>query len=92
MSGVRFSCLGCGIRVTALVGGAGATPVLLDGGFSAWLADDFPLEKTEPPRPAPGSIAVDRLTDERFSWHLGRNYVRLEAGPRPAHILAVVAP
>ena len=40
----------------------------------------------------PSFEVVDRLTDERFSWHLGRNYVRLEAGPRPAHILAVVAP
>ncbi|WP_417067439.1 sulfurtransferase [Niveibacterium terrae] len=37
--------------------------VVLDGGFSAWLADDFPLEKAEPPRPAAGSIAVDRLTE-----------------------------
>lgn len=37
--------------------------VVLDGGFSAWLADELPLEKTEPTRPAPGSIAVDRLTE-----------------------------
>ncbi len=40
----------------------------------------------------PSFEVVDRLTDERFSWHLGRNYVRLEAGTRPAHLLAVVAP
>ena len=34
---------------------------------------------------------VDRLTDERFTWQLGRNYVRLDPGERPAHVLAVVA-
>jgi len=33
---------------------------------------------------------VDRLTDERFTWHVGRNYVRLEPATRPAHLLAVV--
>ncbi len=32
----------------------------------------------------------DRLTDERFTWHVGRNYVRLEPGSQPAHLLAVV--
>jgi starch synthase (maltosyl-transferring) len=40
----------------------------------------------------PSFEVIDRLTDERFTWHIGRNYVRLEAGTRPAHILAVVAP
>ncbi|QXC59775.1 alpha-1,4-glucan--maltose-1-phosphate maltosyltransferase [Aquihabitans sp. G128] len=34
----------------------------------------------------------DRLTGERFRWQLGRNYVRLEPGSRPAHVLAVVGP
>ena len=33
---------------------------------------------------------VDLLTDERFTWQRGRNYVRLAPGVRPAHILAVV--
>ncbi len=40
----------------------------------------------------PSFEVVDRLTEERFAWHLGRNYVRLEADTRPAHILAVVSP
>ena len=35
---------------------------------------------------------VDQLTGERWTWHLGRNYVRLEPGTRPAHLLHVVAP
>ena len=34
----------------------------------------------------------DRLTGERFWWQVGRNYVRLEPGTRPAHLLAVVGP
>ncbi len=41
----------------------------------------------------PPSFEVeDLLTGERFTWHLGRNYVRLEPGPRPAHLLTVVTP
>jgi starch synthase (maltosyl-transferring) len=35
---------------------------------------------------------VDDLTGARYTWHRGRNYVRLEPGARPAHILAVVGP
>ena len=35
--------------------------VVLDGGFTAWLADELALETTEPPRPAPGSITVGQL-------------------------------
>ncbi len=34
----------------------------------------------------------DLLTGARYRWHLGRNYVRLEPGDRPAHVLAVVGP
>ena len=41
----------------------------------------------------PPSFEVeDLLTGERFTWHLGRNYVRLEPGSLPAHLLAVVSP
>ncbi|MCU1499658.1 MAG: alpha,4-glucan--maltose-phosphate maltosyltransferase [Acidimicrobiales bacterium] len=36
--------------------------------------------------------AEDLLTGERFRWQLGRNYVRLEPGARPAHLLAVQEP
>jgi starch synthase (maltosyl-transferring) len=32
---------------------------------------------------------VDLLTEERFTWQVGRNYVRLEPGARAAHILQV---
>ncbi|MCU1352942.1 MAG: Alpha-amylase, partial [Acidimicrobiales bacterium] len=35
---------------------------------------------------------VDELNGERFRWQVGRNYVRLIAGQRPAHILRVVGP
>jgi starch synthase (maltosyl-transferring) len=38
----------------------------------------------------PGSFpVVDLLTDERYSWGTGRNYVRLEPGERQAHVLRV---
>ncbi len=38
----------------------------------------------------PPSFTVhDRLGGERYSWQLGRNYVKLEPGLRPAHILHV---
>jgi starch synthase (maltosyl-transferring) len=41
----------------------------------------------------PPSFAVeDRLTGERFRWQVGRNYVRLAPGDRPAHVLSVVGP
>ena len=35
---------------------------------------------------------VDLVSGERFSWRLGRNFVRLDPGERPAHILAVEPP
>ena len=38
----------------------------------------------------PSFEVLDELTGERFRWQLGRNYVRLEPGPRPAHLLAVI--
>lgn len=40
----------------------------------------------------PSFEVVDRLTGERFRWQIGRNYVRLAPGERPAHLLAVVGP
>ncbi|HEX2577263.1 MAG TPA: alpha-1,4-glucan--maltose-1-phosphate maltosyltransferase [Aquihabitans sp.] len=40
----------------------------------------------------PSFVVADELTGGRFRWHIGRNYVRLEPGPRPAHLLAVVGP
>ena len=35
---------------------------------------------------------VDLLGGERFSWRLGRNFVRLDPGERAAHLLAVEPP
>ncbi|HEY4375994.1 MAG TPA: maltotransferase domain-containing protein, partial [Acidimicrobiales bacterium] len=41
----------------------------------------------------PDSFDVrDELTGERFRWQVGRNYVRLVPGQRPAHLLAVLGP
>jgi starch synthase (maltosyl-transferring) len=37
-------------------------------------------------------MAHDLLTDERFGWHLGPNYVRLEPPFRQAHILRIEGP
>jgi starch synthase (maltosyl-transferring) len=38
----------------------------------------------------PPSFTVhDLLTDERFQWRIGRNYVRLEPGVRQAHVARV---
>jgi starch synthase (maltosyl-transferring) len=37
----------------------------------------------------PAFTVSDLLTDERFDWRLGRNYVRLDPGERAAHILRV---
>ena len=37
---------------------------------------------------APPSPSHDLLAGERFDWHLGRNYVRLEPPVRQAHVLA----
>jgi starch synthase (maltosyl-transferring) len=40
---------------------------------------------------APSFTVRDLLSDERFAWRIGPNYVRLEPGVRQAHILAVEA-
>jgi starch synthase (maltosyl-transferring) len=37
----------------------------------------------------PTFTAHDLLTDERFLWHIGANYVRFEPGVRQAHIVRV---
>jgi starch synthase (maltosyl-transferring) len=36
---------------------------------------------------APSFTAHDQLTDERFQWRIGPNYVKLEPGVRQAHVL-----
>ena len=41
---------------------------------------------------APVFDAVDLLGGERFSWRLGRNFVRLDPEVRAAHVLAVEPP
>ncbi len=38
---------------------------------------------------APSFTAHDLLTDERYQWRIGPNYVRLEPGIRQAHVLRV---
>jgi starch synthase (maltosyl-transferring) len=38
----------------------------------------------------PAFSVVDLLKGERFDWRVGRNYVRLDPGDRPAHVLAAV--
>jgi starch synthase (maltosyl-transferring) len=38
---------------------------------------------------APSFTVHDLLSDERFAWRIGPNYVRLEPGIRQAHVLAV---
>jgi len=38
---------------------------------------------------APSFTVQDLLTDERFQWRIGPNYVRLEPGVRQAHLLRV---
>ncbi|HWT94926.1 MAG TPA: alpha-1,4-glucan--maltose-1-phosphate maltosyltransferase [Solirubrobacteraceae bacterium] len=37
-------------------------------------------------------MAHDLLSDERFGWHLGPNYVRLEPPYRQAHVLRIEGP
>ena len=37
----------------------------------------------------PTFTAHDLLTGERFLWHIGANYVRLEPGIRQAHLVRV---
>jgi len=37
----------------------------------------------------PSFTVCDRLTDERFQWHIGHNYVGFEPGVRQAHVLEV---
>jgi starch synthase (maltosyl-transferring) len=41
---------------------------------------------------APVFEALDLLSGERFSWRIGRNFVRLDPEVRPAHVLAVEPP
>ena len=41
---------------------------------------------------APTFEVEDLLTGDRFTWQIGRNYVRLTPGLQPAHVLAVVHP
>jgi starch synthase (maltosyl-transferring) len=41
---------------------------------------------------APTFEVEDLLTGDRFTWQIGRNYVRLTPGLQPAHVLAVVNP
>jgi len=38
---------------------------------------------------APSFTAHDLLTDERYHWRIGPNYVRLEPGARQAHVIRV---
>ena len=38
---------------------------------------------------APSFTAHDLLSDERFQWRIGPNYVRLEPGVRQAHVIRV---
>ena len=38
---------------------------------------------------APSFTVHDLLTDERFEWRIGRNYVGLAPGVRQAHVLRV---
>jgi starch synthase (maltosyl-transferring) len=40
----------------------------------------------------PAFMVHDLLTDERFGWRIGPNYVRLAPGERQAHVMAVQAP
>ena len=40
----------------------------------------------------PAFEVVDLLGGERFSWRLGRNFVRLDPGERPAHVLLAEPP
>ena len=37
----------------------------------------------------PSFTAHDLLTDERYLWRIGANYVRLEPGVRQAHVVRV---
>jgi starch synthase (maltosyl-transferring) len=39
----------------------------------------------------PSFTAHDLLTDQRFAWRIGRNFVRLEPGVRQAHVIRVEA-
>jgi starch synthase (maltosyl-transferring) len=38
---------------------------------------------------APSFTAHDLLTDERYQWRIGPNYVRLEPGVRQAHVIRI---
>jgi starch synthase (maltosyl-transferring) len=38
---------------------------------------------------APSFTAHDLLSDERYQWRIGPNFVRLEPGARQAHVIRV---
>jgi hypothetical protein len=40
----------------------------------------------------PAFEVIDLLGGERFSWRLGRNFVRLDPGERAAHVLLAEPP
>jgi starch synthase (maltosyl-transferring) len=40
----------------------------------------------------PAFVVTDLLSGDRFDWHVGRNYVRLDPGERAAHVLRVETP
>jgi len=40
----------------------------------------------------PAFVVTDLLTGDRFDWHVGRNYVRLDPSERAAHVLRVETP
>jgi starch synthase (maltosyl-transferring) len=40
----------------------------------------------------PAFVVTDLLTGDRFDWHVGRNYVRLDPAERAAHVLRVETP
>jgi starch synthase (maltosyl-transferring) len=37
----------------------------------------------------PAFVVTDLLSGDRYDWHVGRNYVRLDPGERAAHVLRV---
>jgi starch synthase (maltosyl-transferring) len=40
----------------------------------------------------PAFVVTDLLTGDRYDWHVGRNYVRLDPGERAGHVLRVETP
>ena len=47
-----------------------------------------PRDHPRQPRLPPSFTVHDLLTDERYQWRIGANYVRLEPGVRQAHVCA----